>query len=151
MPPCQMLESESKYEDEAVTDTSCEAVQFEFADDDGVVFAVNKSYDCSSASEDEEFMAQRITVCQPKETEPDYVQRQGRLLLVSLLENFCSLYDKNPKKNHKLFLILCRKLSSMGILESADFVEDAANIRTVYKRAFKDLVFEAIKGLEVQI
>lgn len=137
--------------DESLTDTSVEAVHFEFADDDGVVFALNKSYECSSASEDEDFAPNKITVCQPKETEPDYVQRQGRLLLVSLLENFCSLYDKNPRKNHKLFLILCRKLSSMGILESADFVEDAANVRTVYKRAFKDLVFEAIKGLEVNL
>lgn len=45
----------------------------------------------------------------------DSLQRQGRLLLVSLLENFCSLYDRNPEKNHKLFVILCRKLSSMGV------------------------------------
>jgi hypothetical protein len=46
----------------------------------------------------------------------DSLQRQGRLLLVSLLENFCSLYDRNPEKNHKLFVILCRKLSSMGVI-----------------------------------
>lgn len=37
----------------------------------------------------------------------------------------------------------------MQILESTDFVDEAANIRTVYKRAFRDLVVEAIKGLEV--
>jgi tartrate dehydratase beta subunit/fumarate hydratase class I family protein len=30
-------------------------------------------------------------------------------------------------------------------------VDEAANVRTVYKRAFRDLVFEAIKGLEVNI
>lgn len=40
---------------------------------------------------------------------------QGRLLLVSLLENFCDLYDQDPDKNRRLFLALCRRLSSMGV------------------------------------
>lgn len=40
---------------------------------------------------------------------------QGRLLLVSLLENFCDLYDQDPEKNRRLFLALCRRLSSMGV------------------------------------
>lgn len=41
---------------------------------------------------------------------------QGRLLLVSLLENFCDLYDQDPEKNKRLFLALCKRLYSMGVL-----------------------------------
>ncbi len=129
---------------------------FEIADEEGVVFTVDQSYEFDESSCDlssMELPSRTISVSPPKILVDDSKQietqkRQGRLLLVSLLENFCSLYDKNPAKNHRLFLVLCRKLSSMGILESADFVDEAANVRTVYKRAFRDLVFEAIKGLE---
>lgn len=47
--------------------------------------------------------------------DPKQVNGQGRLLLVSLLENFCDLYDQDPDKNRRLFLALCRRLSSMGV------------------------------------
>lgn len=30
-------------------------------------------------------------------------RRQGKLLLVSLLDNFCLLYDQSPERNRKLF------------------------------------------------
>jgi hypothetical protein len=140
-----------------IHDIPLENIEFEIKDDDGVVFTINQSYSTSDVecSDEEELPNRKISIQSPTSLKSDEdidvenLRRQGRLLLVSLLENFCSLYDKNPGKNHKLFLILCRKLSSMGILESADFVDEAANVRTVYKRAFRDLVFEAIKGLEV--
>lgn len=137
-------------------DDSLEAFEFEIKDEDGVVFTIDQSYeasDCDTSDIDVEVPTRKISVSPPKTVgegpQAENLRRQGRLLLVSLLENFCSLYDKNPGKNHKLFLILCKKLSTMGVLESADFVDEAANVRTVYKRAFRDLVFEAIKGLEV--
>ncbi|CAG8579359.1 6455_t:CDS:10, partial [Acaulospora colombiana] len=44
-------------------------------------------------------------------------RRQGRLLLVSLLEDFCSLYVTNPEKNQKLFYAICKSLSAMGIID----------------------------------
>lgn len=121
-----------------------------------IVFAHSRSQEANCADEgllaspiDETGLQSSDTSAElPREPHMDPLKRQGRLLLVSLLENFCSLYDKNREKNHKLFLTLCRKLSSMGILESTDFVDEAANIRTVYKRAFRDLVFEAVKGIE---
>jgi len=146
----------SKLDDEAL-----ERIEFEIEDDEGVVFTIDQSYQASDNSSEgfkfteDDLPSRKISVKSPTSLGHDNVEetenlrRQGRLLLVSLMENFCSLYDKNPEKNHKLFLILCRKLSTMGILESADFVDEAANVRTAYKRAFRDLVFEAIKGLEV--
>lgn len=44
--------------------------------------------------------------------------KQGKLLLVSLLENFCDLYDSNQMKNKRLFSAICMQLSSMGVLLS---------------------------------
>ena len=80
----------------------------------------------------------------------DYSEPAGqcRLLLVSLLDNFCSLYDRNPDKNRRLFSLLCRKLCTMGILKSLDFVDDdSQKARAVYKEAFKSIVLNAVKDI----
>jgi len=42
--------------------------------------------------------------------------RQGRLLLVSLLENFCAMYDQSPQINQQLFYVICKQLSKMGVI-----------------------------------
>ena len=85
-----------------------------------------------------------------KLSQNDYSEPSGqcRLLLVSLLDNFCSMYDRNPRKNQKLFSSLCRKLSSMGILKSLDFMEESKSVRSVYREAFKAIVVEAVKSIE---
>jgi translation initiation factor 2-alpha kinase 1 len=75
-------------------------------------------------------------------------ESQGRLLLVSLLENFCDLYDRRPERNRRLYLALCRRLSSMGILQSSDFVDESVNVRNAYRSIFKDLVIEAIGSIQ---
>lgn len=58
------------------------------------------------------------------------------------------MYDRNPRKNQKLFALLCRKLSSMGILKSLDFMEESKTVRSVYRDAFKSIVLEAVKSIE---
>ena len=73
---------------------------------------------------------------------------QGRLLLVSLLENFCDMYDRRPDRNRKLYFALCKRLSSMGILLSSDFVDEAQTVRKAYRNVFKDLVVEAIESIK---
>jgi translation initiation factor 2-alpha kinase 1 len=73
---------------------------------------------------------------------------QAQLLLVSLLENFCALYDRNPDKNKRLFVAVCRQLWNMGILTSADFFSRSEKLRGVYKEAFRTLVLQAIQGIE---
>lgn len=85
-----------------------------------------------------------------KLSQTDYSEPSGqcRLLLVSLLDNFCSMYDKNPRKNQKLFSSLCRKLSSMGILKTLDFMEESKSVRSVYREAFKSIVLDAVKSIE---
>lgn len=73
---------------------------------------------------------------------------QAQILLVSLLENFCALYDRNPDKNRRLFVAVCRQLWNMGILSSADFFSRSEKLRGVYKEAFRNLVLQAIQGIE---
>ncbi|KAI9350935.1 kinase-like domain-containing protein [Obelidium mucronatum] len=73
--------------------------------------------------------------------------KQGRLLLVSLLENFCMLYDQSPERNKRLFFVLCKQLSAMGIIDSEDFLDEISAVRGAYKRAFKELVMQAMQAI----
>ncbi|KAI8820164.1 kinase-like domain-containing protein [Fimicolochytrium jonesii] len=76
--------------------------------------------------------------------------RQGRLLLVSMLENFCALYDESPERNRRLFYVICKQLASMGIIEAHDFLDELASVRGAYKRAFRDLVIRAMDAIKEQ-
>ncbi|KAJ3017907.1 UNVERIFIED_CONTAM: Eukaryotic translation initiation factor 2-alpha kinase [Siphonaria sp. JEL0065] len=73
--------------------------------------------------------------------------KQGRLLLVSLLENFCMLYDQSPERNKRLFFVLCKQLSAMGIIDSEDFLDEISAVRGAYKRVFKELVMQAMQAI----
>jgi len=73
---------------------------------------------------------------------------QSKLLLVSLLENFCELYDQNPEFNKKLFYVICKQLSLLGIIEGTDFMEDTDYVRSVYKKVFRNLVIKALKSVD---
>jgi len=73
--------------------------------------------------------------------------RQGRLLLVSLLENFCAMYDQSPQINQQLFYVICKQLSKMGIIEEEDFMEELSSVRSTYKKAFKQLMIQALVAI----
>ncbi|KAJ3009983.1 Eukaryotic translation initiation factor 2-alpha kinase [Thoreauomyces humboldtii] len=77
-------------------------------------------------------------------------RRQGRLLLVSMLENFCALYDESPERNRRLFYVICKQLHSMGILNQDDFLDELSTVRGSYKRAFRDLVVRAMDAIRDQ-
>eukprot|EP00833_Pecoramyces_ruminatium_P010707 jgi/Orpsp1_1/1184739/evm.model.c7180000090780.1 len=74
--------------------------------------------------------------------------RQGRLLLVSLLENFCAMYDQSPQINQQLFYVICKQLSKMGIIEEEDFMEELASVRSTYNKAFKQLIIRALVAIK---
>lgn len=86
--------------------------------------------------------------------------KQSKLLLVSLLENFCSLYDKNPILNQRLFFAICQqylhyrsccshyRLSAIGVIDSHDFLNDVTNIRSIYKKAFKEVLLRALDSIK---
>lgn len=73
---------------------------------------------------------------------------QAQLLLVSLLENFCALYDRNPDKNRRLFMAVCKQLLAVGVLTSEDLFRRSEKLRGTYKKAFRDLVLSAIESIE---
>ncbi|KAI9591568.1 hypothetical protein BDF19DRAFT_254801 [Syncephalis fuscata] len=75
-------------------------------------------------------------------------RRQGRLLLVSLLENFCQLYDQNPEQSRRLFFLICRALYHMGVINQ-EYIDEMAPARAAYKRAFSELVAQAITAIQV--
>ncbi|RHZ77885.1 hypothetical protein Glove_169g48 [Diversispora epigaea] len=77
----------------------------------------------------------------------DSKRRQGRLLFVSLLENFCLLYDSNPERNHKLFYIICKTLSAMGIVGN-EYIDEMSTVRSSYQNAFKALVVQALNSIK---
>ncbi|KAI8924731.1 kinase-like domain-containing protein [Entophlyctis helioformis] len=74
--------------------------------------------------------------------------RQSQLLLVSLLENFCMLYDQSGERNRRLFFVLCKQLSHMGIIDSSDFIDELSGVRESYKRAFRQLVIDAMAAVD---
>ncbi|KAG0293293.1 Eukaryotic translation initiation factor 2-alpha kinase [Dissophora globulifera] len=74
-------------------------------------------------------------------------RRQGRLLLVSLLDNFCVLYDQSPERNRKLFYVICKTLSNMGIIDE-EYLEEMSTVRSSYQRAFRSLVLSALTSIK---
>ncbi|CAG8842126.1 6817_t:CDS:2, partial [Racocetra persica] len=70
-----------------------------------------------------------------------------RLLLVSLLENFCLLYDTNPDGSRKLFYVICKMLSAMGIIEE-EYIDEMSTVRSSYQCAFKALVVQALNSIK---
>lgn len=83
----------------------------------------------------------------PSRVMAETLQQQGRLLLVALLENFCALYHKESSQNRRLFMLLCKRLCAMGVLEMVDFVDETVHVRSVYKRAFRALVIETMRAM----
>ncbi|UZO19421.1 uncharacterized protein OCT59_010716 [Rhizophagus irregularis] len=91
---------------------------------DGVLtFKKDDEFDGNNRHPLETVIASSSNPAQITRYNPDYEsileskRRQSRLLLVSLLENFCLLYDTNPERNHKTFYLICKTLSAMGIIE----------------------------------
>jgi len=67
------------------------------------------------------------------------------LLLVSLLEHLCSLYESDPEKSKKIFNVLCQQLVKMKVMPSFSFLEEFSVIRAKYKTAFSDLMQAAAR------
>ncbi|KAI8351582.1 hypothetical protein B0O80DRAFT_108542 [Mortierella sp. GBAus27b] len=74
-------------------------------------------------------------------------RRQGKLLLVSLLDNFCLLYEQSPERSRKLFYVICKTLSNMGIIDE-EYLEEMSAVRSSYQRAFRSLVLSALTSIK---
>ncbi|KAI9497786.1 kinase-like domain-containing protein [Zychaea mexicana] len=71
-------------------------------------------------------------------------RRQTKMLLVVLIESFCSVYGERPEANHKVFFLICQTLRSLGLIDS-EFVDEMANVRSTYQSAFQRLFYTAVQ------
>ncbi|GES74027.1 eukaryotic translation initiation factor 2-alpha kinase 1-like [Rhizophagus clarus] len=121
--------------------------------DEVLVFDKDTEFDANNRRPLETVVASSSNPTQVARYNPDYEsileskRRQSRLLLVSLLENFCLLYDTNPERNHKTFYLICKTLSAMGIIEE-EYIDEMSTVRSSYQRAFKDLLVQALNSIK---
>ncbi|EDO46416.1 predicted protein [Nematostella vectensis] len=87
----------------------------------------------------------------PKDARNSVQALEGRvpnyLLLVSLLEHLCSLYENDPEKSQQIFSVLCQQLAKMEVMPSFSFLEEFSVIRAKYKKAFSDLMQAAVQEI----
>jgi eukaryotic translation initiation factor 2-alpha kinase 1 len=62
------------------------------------------------------------------------------ILLISLLEDFCYLYDYNRTKSSTIFLKICQKLDKMGIVSSESYMENTKPLRNLYRKMLGQLI-----------
>ncbi|KAF9184262.1 Eukaryotic translation initiation factor 2-alpha kinase [Haplosporangium sp. Z 767] len=113
------------------------------------IFAGANQFDDSDHMEMEDHAYQVIPKGKRKDQERilENKRRQGKLLLVSLLDNFCLLYDQSPERNRKLFYVICKTLSNMGIIDE-EYLEEMSAVRSSYQRAFRSLVLSALSSIK---
>ncbi|XP_077982833.1 eukaryotic translation initiation factor 2-alpha kinase 1-like isoform X1 [Glandiceps talaboti] len=76
-----------------------------------------------------------------KRTVPDH------LLVVSLLEQLCTLYESEPNRSYQLFRIICQQLTAMKILPQVYHLEEFSSVRAQYKTALTNLMTAAVATL----
>jgi len=59
-----------------------------------------------------------------------------QVFLVVLLEHFCRTLETSPRTESSLFNMLCRKLYSLGILDTLTFLDDMDGLRLQYEQEF---------------
>ncbi|XP_043567314.1 eukaryotic translation initiation factor 2-alpha kinase 1 [Chiloscyllium plagiosum] len=71
----------------------------------------------------------------------------NQLLLVSLLEHLCFIYEKNPQRSMILFKLLCHKLAGMHLISPITFSDEFSTVRLQHNQAFTNLLQAVSNGL----
>lgn len=74
----------------------------------------------------------------------------NQLLLASLLEHLCFVYERNPRRSTVLFKLLCQKLAELHLISPVAFSDELSTVRLQHNQAFTKLLRAASKGLSVQ-
>ncbi|XP_059834977.1 eukaryotic translation initiation factor 2-alpha kinase 1 [Hypanus sabinus] len=74
----------------------------------------------------------------------------NQLVLVSLLEHICCMYERNPRKSVLLFKLLCQKFAEVHLISPVTFSDEFSTVRLQHHQAFKNLLRVASNGLCVQ-
>ncbi|XP_078414985.1 eukaryotic translation initiation factor 2-alpha kinase 1 isoform X2 [Cetorhinus maximus] len=71
----------------------------------------------------------------------------NQLLLVSLLEHLCFVYERNPQRSMSLFKLLCQKLAGLHLISPITFSDEFSTVRLQHNQAFTNLLQAANNGL----
>ncbi|XP_061823449.1 eukaryotic translation initiation factor 2-alpha kinase 1 [Nerophis lumbriciformis] len=74
----------------------------------------------------------------------------NHLLLGSLLEHLCFLYESNPARSRLLFKVIGQRLASMNLLSPLAISDEFSTVRLQHNRAFTELLQTANSSLYPQ-
>uniref|UniRef100_A0AAV2L9P1 Eukaryotic translation initiation factor 2-alpha kinase 1 n=1 Tax=Knipowitschia caucasica TaxID=637954 RepID=A0AAV2L9P1_KNICA len=71
----------------------------------------------------------------------------NHLLLGSLLEHLCFVYENNPARSRKLFKVIGQRLAAMNLLSPLAISDEFSTVRLQHNRAFTELLHAANSSL----
>ncbi|XP_061519957.1 eukaryotic translation initiation factor 2-alpha kinase 1 [Phycodurus eques] len=74
----------------------------------------------------------------------------NHLLLGSLLEHLCFVYESNPARSRMLFKVIGQRLASMNLLSPLAISDEFSTVRLQHNRAFTELIHAASSSLYPQ-
>ncbi|XP_061666679.1 eukaryotic translation initiation factor 2-alpha kinase 1 [Syngnathoides biaculeatus] len=74
----------------------------------------------------------------------------NHLLLGSLLEHLCFLYESNPARSRMLFKVIGQRLASINLLSPLAISDEFSTVRLQHNRAFTELIHAASSSLYPQ-
>ncbi|MBN3287324.1 E2AK1 kinase, partial [Polyodon spathula] len=75
----------------------------------------------------------------------------NQLLLGSLLEHLCSVYEKDPHRSRVLFKEICHKMVAMDLISPYAFNDEFSTVRLQHNQAFAELLQAASRTLHPQV
>ncbi|XP_063749208.1 eukaryotic translation initiation factor 2-alpha kinase 1 isoform X2 [Eleginops maclovinus] len=74
----------------------------------------------------------------------------NHLLLGSLLEHLCFVYETNPARSRTLFKVIGQRLAALNLLSPLAFSDEFSTVRLQHNRAFTELLHAASSSLYPQ-
>uniref|UniRef100_A0A8C9SCS7 Eukaryotic translation initiation factor 2-alpha kinase 1 n=1 Tax=Scleropages formosus TaxID=113540 RepID=A0A8C9SCS7_SCLFO len=75
----------------------------------------------------------------------------NHLLLGSLLEHLCCVYEKDPHRSRTLFKVIGQRLAAMNLLSPLAISDEFSTVRLQHNRAFTELLHAASTSLFPQV
>lgn len=75
----------------------------------------------------------------------------NHLLLGSLLEHLCFVYESNPARSRMLFKVIGQRLAAMNLLSPLAVSDEFSTVRLQHNRAFTELLHAASSSLYPQV
>ncbi|KAI8883131.1 kinase-like protein [Backusella circina FSU 941] len=90
------------------------------------------------------FSEKQLSVSSMTHSGPAAKPGQTKWVLVSLIEKICNLYGESPEESHKIFLEVCKPLTSLGFL-GGEVIDQVAGVRSTYYNVFEKLLYTSVE------